>query len=82
MILSLIQPTTGSVELLGYQLEKEREKALAKVAGIVEGPTFTWTSPLTGHGNCWIVNARENSPREKILTRWRWWGSKKGRATV
>jgi len=40
MIFSLIQPTTGSVELLGYRLETEREKALAKVAGIVEKPDF------------------------------------------
>lgn len=40
MILSLIRPTTGSVELFGHRLEKEREKALAKVAGIVEKPDF------------------------------------------
>ena len=40
MILSLIQPTTGSVELIGHHLETEREKALAKVAGIVEKPDF------------------------------------------
>jgi ABC-type multidrug transport system ATPase subunit len=40
MILSLIQPTTGSVELFGHQLETEREKALAGVAGIVEKPDF------------------------------------------
>jgi len=40
MILSLIKPTTGSVELFGHELETEREKALAKVAGIVEKPDF------------------------------------------
>jgi ABC-type multidrug transport system ATPase subunit len=40
MILSLIQPTTGSVELFGHHLETEREKALARVAGIVEKPDF------------------------------------------
>jgi ABC-type multidrug transport system ATPase subunit len=40
MILSLIRPTTGSVELFGHRLETEREKALAKVAGIVEKPDF------------------------------------------
>src|SRR5512135_3231396 len=40
MILSLIQPTTGSAELFGYHLSGEREKALAKVAGIVEKPDF------------------------------------------
>jgi len=40
MIFSLIRPTTGSVELFGHQLETEREKALAKVSGIVEKPDF------------------------------------------
>ena len=40
MILSLIRPTTGSVELFGHRLETEREKALARVAGIVEKPDF------------------------------------------
>ena len=40
MILSLIKPTTGYVELFGHRLEKEREKALAKVGGIVEKPDF------------------------------------------
>jgi ABC-type multidrug transport system ATPase subunit len=40
MILSLIRPTTGSVELFGHRLETEREMALAKVAGIVEKPDF------------------------------------------
>lgn len=40
MILSLIRPTTGSVELFGHRLETEREKALAKVGGIVEKPDF------------------------------------------
>jgi ABC-type multidrug transport system ATPase subunit len=40
MILSLIQPTTGSVELFSHQLQTDRENALAKVAGIVEKPDF------------------------------------------
>ncbi|MDE3056416.1 MAG: ABC transporter ATP-binding protein [Bacteroidota bacterium] len=40
MILSLIAPTAGSVELFGHQLSTEREAALAKVAGIVEKPDF------------------------------------------
>lgn len=40
MILSLIQPTTGSIELFNHQLHTAREKALAKVAGIVEKPDF------------------------------------------
>jgi ABC-type multidrug transport system ATPase subunit len=40
MILSLIKPTTGSVELFGHDLFTERETALKNVAGIVEKPDF------------------------------------------
>jgi len=40
MILSLIKPTTGSVQLFGHDLASEREKALMNVAGIVEKPDF------------------------------------------
>ena len=68
MILSLIQPTTGSVELLGYQLEKEREKALAKVAGIVEKPDFYLY--LTAYRNMEIAGSLtlgKTPQREKII---------------
>lgn len=40
MILSLIKPTTGHVELFGHDLFKKRELALQNVAGIVEKPDF------------------------------------------
>jgi ABC-type multidrug transport system ATPase subunit len=40
MILSLITPSTGSVELFGHSLLAQRELALANVAGIVEKPDF------------------------------------------
>lgn len=40
MVLSLIEPSTGSVELFGHSLSKKRELALARVAGIVEKPDF------------------------------------------
>ena len=40
MFLGLIRPTTGSVELFGHDPLKEGAKALAGVAGFVEGPTF------------------------------------------
>ncbi|HLP18234.1 MAG TPA: ABC transporter ATP-binding protein [Bacteroidota bacterium] len=40
MVLSLIAPSTGSVELFGHSLSKKRELALARVAGIVEKPDF------------------------------------------
>ena len=40
MILSLIKPTTGGVELFGHDLYRNRESALQNVAGIVEKPDF------------------------------------------
>lgn len=40
MILSLIKPTTGTVELFGHDLFQQRELALHDVAGIVEKPDF------------------------------------------
>ena len=40
MILSLITPTTGTVELFGHDLFKKREAALQNVGGIVEKPDF------------------------------------------
>ncbi len=40
MILSLIKPTTGTVELFGHDLFKHRERALQNVSGIVEKPDF------------------------------------------
>lgn len=40
MILSLIKPTTGTVELFGHDLFKKREAALQNVGGIVEKPDF------------------------------------------
>ncbi len=55
MILSLITPTDGSVELFRHQLSTEREAALAKVAGIVEKPDFYLY--LTAYRNMQIAGA-------------------------
>lgn len=40
MILSLVKPTTGSVEIFGHDLHTKRERALQNVTGIVEKPDF------------------------------------------
>lgn len=40
MILSLVKPTRGSVQIFGHDLFLEREAALQNVAGIVEKPDF------------------------------------------
>jgi ABC-type multidrug transport system ATPase subunit len=40
MILTLIKPTTGSVEIFGHDVHRDRESALQNVTGIVEKPDF------------------------------------------
>ncbi|HTY09585.1 MAG TPA: ABC transporter ATP-binding protein [Bacteroidota bacterium] len=68
MIFSLIQPTAGSVELFGHLLEKEREQALAKAAGIVEKPDFYLY--LTAYRNMEIAGSLtlgKTPERKKIM---------------
>ena len=40
MLLGLVKPTSGKIEIFGYSLSKSRKKALEKVGGIVEEPKF------------------------------------------
>jgi ABC-2 type transport system ATP-binding protein len=40
MLLGLVKPTLGKIEIFGYPLSKFRKKALEKVGGIVEQPDF------------------------------------------
>ncbi|HWP82128.1 MAG TPA: ABC transporter ATP-binding protein [Bacteroidota bacterium] len=65
MLLSLIKPTSGSVELFGYSLERERERALAWVAGIVEKPDFYLY--LTAERNLEIVGALNGGVSRKRI---------------
>ncbi len=40
MLLGLVRPTSGKIEIFGHPLSKSRKKALEKVCGIVEQPAF------------------------------------------
>ena len=40
MLLGLVRPTSGKIEIFGHPLSKSRKKALEKVCGIVEQPDF------------------------------------------
>ncbi|MGD0337684.1 MAG: ABC transporter ATP-binding protein [Bacteroidota bacterium] len=40
MLLSLLRPTTGDIELFGYSLARNRRRALAPVGGLVEEADF------------------------------------------
>lgn len=55
MLLSLVKPTTGEIELFGHQLSTRREQALRSVGGIVEKPDFYLY--LSAYRNLEIVGA-------------------------
>jgi len=40
MILTLLRPTAGSIEIFGMGLHKNRSAVLSQVSGIVEKPDF------------------------------------------
>ncbi|OGO18092.1 MAG: hypothetical protein A2Z14_07560 [Chloroflexi bacterium RBG_16_48_8] len=40
MLLGLVRPTTGSAEILGYDIRCDLNKALSRVGAIVESPSF------------------------------------------
>src|SRR6516162_852811 len=65
MLLGLIEPTSGSMRLLGHQLPAQRAQALARVGAIVDEPRFH--GHLTGRQNLWaIAAARELAAQLRI----------------
>ena len=65
MILSLIRPTVGEVEIFGYSLKSQRLHALRSVSGIVEKPDFY--SYLSGYKNLEIVGGLTEPVRRKRI---------------
>lgn len=65
MILSLITPTTGDVELFGYSLRTSREAALTSVGGIVEKPDFYLY--LSAYRNMEIVGSLNGGTNRKRI---------------
>ncbi len=66
MLLSLLQPTNGDVELFGYSLKDNRKKALASVGGLVERADFYLY--LSAYRNLEIIGSLVGGiPKKKIL---------------
>jgi ABC-type multidrug transport system ATPase subunit len=65
MLLSLIRPTEGEVEIFGRSLRHERDQALASVGGIVERPDFYLY--LSALRNLEIVGALNNGASRKRI---------------
>src|SRR5215471_6283955 len=65
MLLGLIRPTSGRMELLGLPLPAKRRQALARVGSIVDEPRFH--GHMTGRQNLWaIAAAREPEAHARI----------------
>jgi ABC-2 type transport system ATP-binding protein len=67
MLLGLIEPSAGSMRLLGRPLPGQRVQALARVGAIVDEPRFH--PHLTGRQNLWaLAAAREPAAHGRIET--------------
>jgi ABC-2 type transport system ATP-binding protein len=66
LILSLIKPSMGEMEIFGYSLKSQRSKALKLVGGIVEKPDFYLY--LSAYRNLEIVGALVGGvPKKRIF---------------
>ena len=66
MILTLLKPTTGSIEIFGQDLHKNRSAVLSRVCGIVEKPDFYLY--LTAYKNLEILGSMTRRVRmDEIL---------------
>ncbi len=66
MILTLLRPTAGSIEMFGRDLQKNRSAVLSKVCGIVEKPDFYLY--LSAYENLKILGSMTRSVRrDEIL---------------
>jgi ABC-2 type transport system ATP-binding protein len=55
MLISLTQPSAGTIRIAGQSLASHREQVLAQVGAIIEEPRFH--PHLTGRENLWVVAA-------------------------
>lgn len=64
MLLGLIQPTSGDVEIFGKNLKKERISILKKVGSLVESPSYY--GHLTGRENLEVLRRLLDVPKSRI----------------
>jgi ABC-2 type transport system ATP-binding protein len=60
MILGLIRPTAGHVEVLGYRVPGQRECALRHIGGFVDDPVFYAT--MSARRNLWLLGQMSPAP--------------------
>jgi ABC-2 type transport system ATP-binding protein len=64
MLLGLIQPTSGDVEIFGKNLKKERISILKKVGSLVDSPSYY--GHLTGRENLEVLRRLLDVPKSRI----------------
>lgn len=64
MMVDLISMDTGTIKILGHDISKEREKALAPIGAVVENPELY--SYLSGRENLNQIARIRNIPKSKI----------------
>ncbi|MDM5247922.1 ABC transporter ATP-binding protein [Lysinibacillus sp. G4S2] len=64
MLLGLIKPTKGNIEIFGQSLKKDRLQILQRIGSLVEFPTFYGN--LTGHENLEAVRRLRNLPENRV----------------
>ncbi len=63
-MLGLIKPTRGRVVINGYEISKEREKALEKIGAMVEAPSFY--TGMSGYKNLCLYANLYGLPKKRV----------------
>ncbi|MED4532376.1 ABC transporter ATP-binding protein [Metabacillus fastidiosus] len=64
MLLGLIKPTKGNIEIFGQNLKKNRLQILQRIGSLVESPTYYGN--LTGRENLEAVRRLRNLPEKRV----------------
>ncbi|MGC8230210.1 ABC transporter ATP-binding protein [Pseudobacillus badius] len=64
MLLGLIQPTKGKIEIFGKSLKKNRLPILERIGSLVESPTYYGN--LTGRENLEVVRRLRSLPEQRV----------------
>ncbi|MBY0595227.1 ABC transporter ATP-binding protein [Bacillus bingmayongensis] len=64
MLLGLIRPTKGNIEIFGQDLNKNRLQILQRIGSLVESPTYYGN--LTGRENLGAVRRLRNLPEKRV----------------
>lgn len=63
-ILGLVKPTSGNVIINGYDITKDREKAISKIGAMVEAPSFY--GGLSGYKNLILMADLYGMPKGRV----------------